>query len=88
MELLQKYHVNFSVYKKNNDEYVLYTKEDCQGNKNKRPSVSSADIIYLKDTKFDKNPRSKKGIPIKAKDDDFINCIEKLLTFSYNDSQR
>ncbi|WP_432748936.1 type VI-A CRISPR-associated RNA-guided ribonuclease Cas13a [Pectinatus haikarae] len=85
MELLQKYHVNLSLYKKNNDEYVLYTKKSYRGNK--RPSVSSTDVIYLKNTKFDKNPRSKKGISIKAKDDIFIDCIEKLLTFSYSDSQ-
>ncbi|WP_196599315.1 type VI-A CRISPR-associated RNA-guided ribonuclease Cas13a [Pectinatus frisingensis] len=90
-ELLQKYHVNLSLYKiKNkNGKYELYTEENLQENenKNKRRSVSSTDIIYLKDTKCDKNS-SKKGVHIQAKDDVFINCIEKLLTFSYDDSQR
>jgi hypothetical protein len=82
-ELLKKYHINLSLYQKSDYEYELYTKEDCKCN-HKRPSIESENIVHLKDVKIG---GSKKGITIPAKDELFVKCIEKLLNFSYNETE-
>ncbi|WP_196604557.1 type VI-A CRISPR-associated RNA-guided ribonuclease Cas13a [Pectinatus haikarae] len=75
-EVLKKHHITISLKKCDlkNTELEKYNSDEY-----KLISVKSDSINYLKNLN--------KSIPIQAKDDIFIDCIEKLLTFSYSDSQ-
>lgn len=72
-ELLQKHHVLLNLTKKCNNYSI---KVDKYGKK----EIKSEQIIHLKNLKLRKQDK----ISIPARDDIFLNCVARLLTFSYN----
>lgn len=74
-ELLQKHHVLLNLTKKG-DNYSI--KVDKYGEK----EIKSEQIIHLKNLKLQKH--GKEPVTSDARDDIFLKCIERLLTFSYN----